>query len=147
MTENFSNISNDAKWITIPMETWERKYKPMEMENNDLKSRLANNKIHIRVQAEHTYMGSHPRLIGVVYLTVDKGWNVEINDWRALKEQIQAAYQKSDSYAKVLTEEEAREIIRELRAQYERTTKKMEDYRSYVKSLPRIIRWILKIKL
>ena len=136
-----AEITNPEKYVTIEYETWHNKYKPLEEENERLKQDLEESKIKVRIETNSMRMGDYWRNeIGYVSFSVQKGRKVEIKDWVEVERLINHEFDEmARGYVKYLTHDQLKEYF----AEEKKVSEKIE---TQIKSIPKIIRWLFKIK-
>lgn len=152
---------NEEKYISIEYDTWQSKYLPLERENEILKRKLHESKIKVRVDLCFEREKYHP--VGYLEIHTQVPADLLSNFFEpridplivGFQEQIKNAIERNDNMRsmvygnKYFTKEEAQSINQTC----EYHAKNAETFRNEVKEeflrlkrLPKIVKWLLKIK-
>lgn len=136
--------SQDEKYISIEYELWMNKYKPLEEENIDLRRRLKESTIKVRILLNSFRDNEITEgEIGYVSFEVNKGWSVSIDNWKGISTNIENKMnnlmQSSRYYRRFITHGEMVKFIDEKK----QVLAKIEEK---INKIPKIIRWLFKIQ-
>ncbi len=142
----------EEKYVTIPFDVWESKYKGLEKESNrllvELKELEERRRIDIRLISRQLPMLNTGTRIGYIDLSTDIGsFMLKIEDRERLRHAIESEFKKVDTFGVILTPKQADDLLTKnikTTNEYQRVTSELL---KRLNKIPKFIKWLFKIKI
>lgn len=123
--------SKDEKFVTIPFDVWENKYKVLEDENEKLKQQMEEKRIYIMLFGSRHFGDDHRASLGYIDVSIIGASKFEIE-----KNQLRSEIYNELLDIGTLSKDQAIELSKELDQKLEK-----------LKAVPKFIKWLFKINL